>query len=151
MINADLAAPENIYFTLFERDGFTCQYCGMVAKAKELVREHIVPSAAGGPFADYNLVTACRSCNGKKGSAIWLPNNIAVLAALNPTWAAYIQQNATTYESPPPFPKFSVHNIDPRIAKRLKQIAVDRDRTMSDVVTEALTQWIEQNGGWRNA
>lgn len=45
--------------------------------------------------------------------------------------------------------KFSVHGIDPRgpLVRRLKQYALDKDRTVSDIVQEALTQWLERVGG----
>lgn len=49
---------------VFERDGFTCQYCGAVGRRLEC--DHIIPASKGG-YADMrNLTTACRDCNQSK-------------------------------------------------------------------------------------
>ena len=50
---------------VFERDAFTCRYCGTTDSPREwLVAEHVQPD---GPTTEENLVTACRSCNKLKG------------------------------------------------------------------------------------
>ncbi len=49
---------------VFKRDGFKCQYCGT---EKELTLDHLIPKAKGGKTSWNNLVTACKSCNSKKG------------------------------------------------------------------------------------
>lgn len=49
---------------IFERDGFTCTYCGSTATNLEC--DHIQPISRGGSNDDYNLTTACTSCNRKK-------------------------------------------------------------------------------------
>jgi 5-methylcytosine-specific restriction endonuclease McrA len=49
---------------IFRRDNFECQYCGT---RKELTLDHIIPSSRGGQHTWINLVTACKSCNAKKG------------------------------------------------------------------------------------
>ena len=50
---------------VFKRDGFKCQYCGT---EKELTLDHLIPKAKGGKTSWNNLVTACKSCNAKKGN-----------------------------------------------------------------------------------
>jgi len=55
-----------IRFLVLNRDGFRCQYCGTTAQSAELVVDHIVPVAAGGPTVPENLVTACFTCNAGK-------------------------------------------------------------------------------------
>ncbi len=50
---------------IFRRDQFTCQYCG--ERASELTVDHVVPQHLGGLSTWSNLVTACASCNHKKG------------------------------------------------------------------------------------
>lgn len=50
---------------LFHRDYYTCQYCG--GKSKELTIDHVVPRHRGGRHSWDNLVSACRSCNHRKG------------------------------------------------------------------------------------
>lgn len=51
---------------IFERDAYTCRYCGNGRYPREwLVMEHVDPA---GPDEDWNLVSACRPCNKLKGS-----------------------------------------------------------------------------------
>jgi hypothetical protein len=54
---------------IFERDGFRCVYCGRVLPPEELTVDHVQPVMRGGDGSDGNLVTACRSCNTRKGAA----------------------------------------------------------------------------------
>lgn len=49
------------------RDGFACQYCGRVGSPRELTFDHVVPRAQGGRTTWENIVTACASCNSRKG------------------------------------------------------------------------------------
>jgi hypothetical protein len=50
---------------IFDRDSYTCRYCGNGRYPREwLVMEHVDPV---GPDEDWNLVTACRPCNKLKG------------------------------------------------------------------------------------
>lgn len=50
---------------VFMRDNFTCQYCGK--QGKDLTIDHVVPRYRGGPHRWENLVSACKSCNHRKG------------------------------------------------------------------------------------
>ena len=55
--------------TLFGRDRHVCAYCGQhIANYHELSRDHIMPKSRGGENTWMNVVTACRTCNSKKGS-----------------------------------------------------------------------------------
>lgn len=49
------------------RDGFQCQYCARSPAPSELNIDHVLPRSQGGGDSWENLVTACRSCNLKKG------------------------------------------------------------------------------------
>ena len=49
---------------IFKRDGNTCQYCG---SKNNLTIDHVIPRSKGGKSTWTNLVTACQSCNSKKG------------------------------------------------------------------------------------
>ena len=51
---------------IFERDDYTCQYCG--SRGVRLECDHIYPVALGGGNEDSNLATACLSCNRSKRS-----------------------------------------------------------------------------------
>lgn len=53
---------------LFARDRHVCAYCGEHYAESELTVEHIVPVSRGGQHMWTNVVTACRSCNTRKGN-----------------------------------------------------------------------------------
>ncbi len=53
---------------LFQRDRFTCAYCGARGDDEMLTREHVVPLAQRGQDHWTNVVTACRGCNHRKGN-----------------------------------------------------------------------------------
>jgi 5-methylcytosine-specific restriction endonuclease McrA len=49
---------------VFKRDGNSCVYCG---STKDLTLDHVMPRSRGGRTSWDNLVTACKSCNSRKG------------------------------------------------------------------------------------
>jgi hypothetical protein len=55
---------------LFARDRHVCGYCGQQFAEAELTVEHIQPVSRGGRHEWTNVVTACRSCNTRKGSRL---------------------------------------------------------------------------------
>ena len=50
---------------IFMRDHHACQYCGI--RTRDLTLDHVVPRHRGGRHTWDNLVSACRSCNHRKG------------------------------------------------------------------------------------
>ncbi len=50
---------------VFRRDNFTCQYCGR--QSSNLTIDHVYPRHLGGQHIWNNVVTACASCNHRKG------------------------------------------------------------------------------------
>jgi len=50
---------------VLRRDRHTCQYCGSM---KSLTLDHLIPTSKGGKNAWDNIVTACESCNNRKGN-----------------------------------------------------------------------------------
>ena len=52
---------------IFLRDGFRCQYCGIIGTKPELTLDHVMPIVQGGEKSWKNNVTACSTCNQKKG------------------------------------------------------------------------------------
>jgi hypothetical protein len=58
-------------FTVLQRDGFRCRYCGATAQDARLDVDHVVSVRDGGTNTLENLVTACRECNiGKHGRSL---------------------------------------------------------------------------------
>jgi 5-methylcytosine-specific restriction endonuclease McrA len=49
---------------IFNRDRFTCQYCGK--QTHQLTIDHVIPRYRGGPHTWENMVSACPSCNRRK-------------------------------------------------------------------------------------
>jgi 5-methylcytosine-specific restriction endonuclease McrA len=62
---------------IFRRDNYTCQYCG--AKPQVLTVDHIIPRRLGGKASWDNLVTACPSCNHRKGGRMVQQANMKLL------------------------------------------------------------------------
>jgi len=50
---------------VFLRDKYTCQYCGI--QSRDLTLDHVIPRVRGGKHSWENLVSACKSCNHRKG------------------------------------------------------------------------------------
>jgi len=50
---------------IMKRDNSTCQYCG---SRSDLTLDHVIPRSRNGGDTWENLVTACNSCNVKKGN-----------------------------------------------------------------------------------
>lgn len=59
---------------LFARDDYTCQFCGRnasVLRHREcLTRDHLVPLSRGGNNDWTNVITACSTCNTRKGNSL---------------------------------------------------------------------------------
>lgn len=49
---------------IFKRDRFHCQYCD---SNRDLTLDHVMPRSRQGKSSWNNLVTACKSCNARKG------------------------------------------------------------------------------------
>jgi hypothetical protein len=56
--------PRELRWDVWERDNFTCHYCG---SRRFLCLDHVVAESLGGDTTAANLVTACRLCNSRKG------------------------------------------------------------------------------------
>lgn len=51
---------------VFERDDFTCAYCGRRYAARDLTVDHLIPVSQGGASTWGNTVAACPRCNQRK-------------------------------------------------------------------------------------
>lgn len=76
---------------LFLRDAFLCMYCGHQYRESLLTRDHIIPLSKGGHDKWKNVVTACKSCNTRKGNRIPETAGMPLLAVpYTPNWAEYL-------------------------------------------------------------
>ena len=51
-------------FEIFNRDRYTCQYCGK--QTRQLTLDHVIPRYRGGQHTWENVVSACVPCNRRK-------------------------------------------------------------------------------------
>ena len=56
------------HFSIFQRDGWRCVFCGYVGTAFDLTADHAIPVSRGGTDAVSNLQTTCSGCNAQKGN-----------------------------------------------------------------------------------
>jgi 5-methylcytosine-specific restriction endonuclease McrA len=56
--------------SIFERDDFTCQYCGRTFSTKGLNLDHVIPRHRGGQTSWENIVTSCLPCNTRKANRL---------------------------------------------------------------------------------
>lgn len=64
LFNSNVDLWYEIRNQVFERDNYTCKYCGSVGG--KLEADHIFPISKGGLDTIDNLTTACRRCNRQK-------------------------------------------------------------------------------------
>ena len=53
-------------FSIYERDGYRCRYCGRTEDFDYLEIDHIKPIAKGGKSTYDNLQTLCKRCSQMK-------------------------------------------------------------------------------------
>ena len=66
---------------IFNRDRYTCQYCGRRGQ-RDLTLDHVMPRHRGGRHTWENLVTACKTCNHRKAGRT--PQEAKMLLANQP-------------------------------------------------------------------
>jgi len=78
---------------LFARDGYACQYClrrkPELRNREFLTRDHVLPISRGGDNSWENVVTACSSCNHRKGNR--LPREAGLRLASRPAEPNHVQ------------------------------------------------------------
>lgn len=93
---------------IYIRDNHRCSYCNKKCRYEELTLDHVIPKSRGGWDTHENLVTACLTCNQKKGNRtpyeagmdlLHTPLKLRVgldkhelihYAELNPQWKTYL-------------------------------------------------------------
>ena len=86
---------------IFLRDHHTCQYCGQKPPGSQLTMDHVVPVVKGGKKSWQNIVTACRTCNLKKGGRT--PDEAGMRlkqAPREPIWLPFLGLNLDFTRSP---------------------------------------------------
>ncbi len=62
----DFFTDPDLRLQLFERDAWTCKYCGDQVTAETVTLDHVVPVSKGGSSDPENLATCCFICNSIK-------------------------------------------------------------------------------------
>lgn len=84
-------APALTNIALFARDRHVCLYCGDHCHRSELTRDHVVPLSRGGRDCWENVVTACLSCNVRKGGRTPQQAGMPLLAIpYRPSWVEHL-------------------------------------------------------------
>lgn len=84
---------------VFRRDSYTCQYCGR--RNVDFTLDHVIPRKNGGSHNWENVVTACITCNHRKGSHSLREANMQLLSRPTPppASAAYYFQSSINRNS----------------------------------------------------
>jgi len=87
--------------SIFERDRFTCQYCGKCFESRDLNLDHVIPRDKGGKTTWENVVCSCIRCNTRKANK--LPAQVGMFP-LNepkrPRWRPFFDPRATGARGP---------------------------------------------------
>ncbi len=84
-------APALTNIALFARDRMLCLYCGEHYHRGTLTRDHVVPQSRGGLDTWENVVTACITCNVRKGGRTPQQASMPLLAVpYRPSWVEHL-------------------------------------------------------------
>ena len=108
-------------FAIFERDLFTCQYCGLRPPDAVLQLDHIHPLSKGGSDTEENLTTSCVDCNAGKSDRL--------LGAVTPRPDANMQLLAVQQEVAE--------------ARAYLQAKAERDELYRDLADGVLIYWTD--------
>lgn len=76
---------------VFERDGYTCQYCGSIFHERDLNLDHVIPRDRGGKTSWENIVTSCICCNSKKANRLPHQAGMFLIKKPNrPKWRPFV-------------------------------------------------------------
>lgn len=85
--------------TVLARDHYTCQYCGACPGKAALTIDHVLPRSRGGSTTWENVVTACDTCNRRKGNRT--PEEARMPLKRTPTQPRYLALTLIAGASPP--------------------------------------------------
>jgi 5-methylcytosine-specific restriction endonuclease McrA len=82
--------------SVFERDRFTCQYCGKGFETSELNLDHVIPRDKGGKTTWENVVCSCIRCNTRKANKLPAQAGMFPLTEpKRPRWRPFFDPRAT--------------------------------------------------------
>jgi len=86
---------------IFERDGYTCQYCARRLPTPKLTLDHIVPRSRGGHSTWENIVVACIGCNDRKANRLPAEAGLRLIRRpTHPQWANQVAVRLRRFPRP---------------------------------------------------
>lgn len=132
----------NLRNKVFERDNYTCMYCGASGDNISLEIDHIIPVSKGGIDNINNLVTACSTCNNKKRAKILSVDNLQVLAEkINSSLdflLGLIGEKRNTN-------KISIYVKNEELLKRIKFFALLNDMSLTEFTEKLYSEYAEKH------
>jgi len=127
-INLQALQPGLSNAKLFARDRNVCAYCGKVFAAEQLTREHIVPICQNGQNTWMNLVTACKSCNHRKGPRTPEQAHMPLLYApyIPSIWEDFILRNRRILADQMEFLRMHV----PKTSRLVQEMVLRKDHVL---------------------
>ena len=90
--------------TLFKRDGYQCQYCGVRPGTGALTIDHVMPRSRGGATDWLNCVVSCVRCNVRKGART--PDEAGLILHRHPFRPNWVEDLLTGEDIPAAWEKF---------------------------------------------
>ena len=136
---------------VFERDGYTCQYCGCSGDEVNLEIDHVIPVSRGGVSDIRNLVTACEACNRSKSDKLISHEALQELAGLINSSAEYLEGLITDggrrhKQGNADRVQVSVY-LDRNTYEIVKDIAAFSGDTLSDIIARLAEGFAQKNAG----
>jgi 5-methylcytosine-specific restriction endonuclease McrA len=95
---------------LYQRDNYTCQYCGRRTSADKLSVDHVLPRSKGGRTCWENCVLACVRCNARKADRTLKEAGLRLLQPpRRPRWSPYL--NMSHLERLPSWRRFTPDDL----------------------------------------
>ena len=82
---------------ILKRDNFTCQYCAKKFTANDLTFDHLVPRCLHGKTTWQNVVSACTTCNLKKGRKLLQNTDMKLLKKPMQPNSIHLQNNGRNF------------------------------------------------------
>ncbi len=86
---------------IYGRDKFRCQYCYEKISMANGTFDHVVPRVLGGQTSWTNIVTACQSCNSRKGGRTPMQAGMRLRSKpFRPTWVPVMALRVSATSAP---------------------------------------------------
>lgn len=86
---------------IYERDRFTCQYCGQKFDKRELNLDHVIPQSLGGKSDWKNIVCSCIPCNTRKANLTPSQAGMRLLKTpTKPMWRPFVAVKIERVQKP---------------------------------------------------